>query len=148
MCCANSAAWRLLAAVKPKWNCFREKSTIRSSSSRAVTCRYTGLSSTMKTYLIWFVHEHVEFRHPELQSLIELLGAELEFPDRKLDGRRLWMVDTRSIVRICHYRFLAAVLVLPVETRHSHIHQFLTVKFQFQFARFFSAVKSTLSCHG
>ncbi|XP_003738553.1 tRNA (guanine(10)-N2)-methyltransferase homolog [Galendromus occidentalis] len=48
----------------------------------------------MKKYLIWFVHEHVEFRHAELQSLIELLGAKLEFLERKIDGRRLWMVDT------------------------------------------------------
>lgn len=53
--------------------------------------------SKMKTYLIWFVHEHVEFRHPELQSLIELLDAKLDFPERKLDGRRTWMVDARLV---------------------------------------------------
>lgn len=59
--------------------------------------QHSTLAPKMKTYLIWFVHEHVEFRHAELQSLIELLGAKIEFPERKLDGRRLWMVDTRSV---------------------------------------------------
>ncbi|OQR68179.1 tRNA (guanine(10)-N2)-methyltransferase-like [Tropilaelaps mercedesae] len=46
-----------------------------------------------KTYLIWFVHEHIEFRHAELQALIEMFGAKVEFVGRQLEGRRLWLID-------------------------------------------------------
>lgn len=64
----------------------------QSSRANAPNVTPTG-SSKVRLYLIWFAHEHIEFRHAELQSLIELFGAKLEFVGRRLEGRRLWLVN-------------------------------------------------------
>lgn len=69
--------------------------SVDSQSGRATTASSDASigSSNARTYLIWFAHEHIEFRHAELQALIELFDAKLEFIGRQLEGRRLWLVD-------------------------------------------------------
>ncbi|XP_013192898.1 tRNA (guanine(10)-N2)-methyltransferase homolog [Amyelois transitella] len=49
-----------------------------------------------RRYLMWFAHEHVDFRHAEIQSIISLFNIPMKFIERPCVQKPYWIVDLPS----------------------------------------------------
>ncbi|CAK1543802.1 unnamed protein product [Leptosia nina] len=49
-----------------------------------------------RRYLMWFAHEHLDFRHAEMQSILSMLKIPIKFVEKPSEHQPYWIVDLPS----------------------------------------------------
>ncbi|XP_068622960.1 tRNA (guanine(10)-N2)-methyltransferase homolog [Battus philenor] len=46
-----------------------------------------------RRYLLWFAHEHIDFRHAEMQSIISMLNIPIQYIEKPCVNKPYWIVE-------------------------------------------------------